>query len=247
MRATLRLQELFDAVPAGAVEQLPNEPDRQAQGRARWRLDPRAVVALLLVALVGLGWAGVVALRSRSQVLEVAPARVVATGTPLAGPTPSATPRADLLVDVQGPVRRPGVVHLPAGARVLDALRAAGGAKRGVSTSSLNLARPLSDGEQVVLPPRGAARAGNSGTGSSGTGGSGTGGSGTGGAASGPVDLNAATLADLDGLPGVGPVLAQRIVDWRTEHGRFSAVEELQEVPGIGPATYADLRNRVRV
>lgn len=233
IRATLRLQELFDAVPVvGARESAEAEPDAPAP-RARWRLDRRAVAALLVIAAAGVAWAGLVALRSRPQAAEVGPATVVATGTPLPLPGASAAPSAELLVDVQGPVRRPGVVRLPAGARVLDALRAAGGAKRGVSTSSLNLARPLSDGEQVVLATGGGPVPA-------------TGGAGT-GAAAGPVDLNAATLADLDGLPGVGPVLAQRILDWRTEHGRFSAVEELQEVPGIGPATYSDLRGRVRV
>lgn len=231
----LRLQQVFDAVPRAGAE--PGEDGRsESAPRARFRLDRRAAAALLVVALVGVSWAGLVALRSRAAVAELAPATVLASGTPL--PTPGSPPlaaTAELLVDVQGPVRRPGVVRLPAGARVLDALRAAGGAKRGVSTSSLNLARPLSDGEQIVLASRGGAAPAAGGP------------SGGAGAVVGPVDLNAATLADLDGLPGVGPVLAQRILDWRTEHGRFSAVEELQEVPGIGPATYSDLKNRVRV
>jgi competence protein ComEA len=105
-----------------------------------------------------------------------------------------------------------------------------------VPTSSLNLAAPLTDGEQVVLDPGEAAAPA-----------AGSGGAGSGAATGGVVDLNRATLADLDGLPGVGPVLAQRILDWREEHGRFSSVEELQEVPGIGPSTYADLKDRVRV
>jgi competence protein ComEA len=245
LRAMLRLQEVFDASPVGAA---PADGERTQVPRARWRLDRRAVLALLVVALVGASWAGLVALRSRPHAVDVAPAVVLATGTPPPQPgaspavSPVASPAASavLLVDVQGPVRRPGVVHLPAGSRVLDALRAAGGAKRGVSTSSLNLARPLSDGEQVVLAPR-------AGTAPAGGGAGGAGGVGGAGPASGPVDLNAATLADLDALPGVGPVLAQRILDWRQEHGRFTSVEELQEVPGIGPATYADLRHRVRV
>jgi competence protein ComEA len=137
---------------------------------------------------------------------------------------------------VQGKVRRPGVVRLPAGARVLDALRAAGGPRPGVPTTSLNLARQLADGEQVVLDPAGTVAVGSAAAGGT-----------AGGAADGPVNLNTATLEDLDGLPGVGPVLAQRILDWREEHGRFSAVEELQEVPGIGPSTFADLKDRVRV
>jgi competence protein ComEA len=146
-----------------------------------------------------------------------------------------------VVVDVAGRVRRPGVVDLPVGARVVDALRAAGGAVPGTDLTSLNLARPLVDGEQVAVgvepadaaqqpaPHPGAVQASP---------------------APSPaevVDLNAATLEQLDSLPGVGPVLAQRILDWRQEHGRFSSVEELGEVSGIGDARLADLRPRVRV
>jgi len=189
---------------------------------------------LLVIALGGVVLAGAVVLRSRPHVAQVGAATVIATGSPIPSPGAAVAPAAaELVVDVQGKVRRPGVVHLPAGSRVLDALRAAGGPRPGVPTTSLNLARPLSDGEQVVLDPvaPGADAPASAG----------------GGEAGGAVNLNTATLADLDGLPGVGPVLAQRILDWREEHGRFSSVEELQEVPGIGPATYADLRDRARV
>jgi competence protein ComEA len=127
------------------------------------------------------------------------------------------------------------VIRLAAGARVVDALRAAGGVRPGVDTTALNLARLLVDGEQILVavPPA----AGPSPPGSvSGP-----------GAAGGLLDLNAATLEQLDELPGVGPVLAQRILDWRQENGRFSAVDELQEVPGIGPAKFAALAKKVRV
>ncbi|HVE27793.1 MAG TPA: ComEA family DNA-binding protein [Sporichthya sp.] len=235
-RALLRLRELV-AVDTGS------EPDSSAAG-VRLGLDRRALAALLVIALGGVVLAGTVVLRSRPHIAEVAAATVVATGSPIPSPggppapgsRPAPSPASELVVDVQGKVRHPGVVRLPAGARVLDALRAAGGPRPGVPTSSLNLAAPLTDGEQVVLDPGEAAAPA-----------AGSGGAGSGAATGGVVDLNRATLADLDGLPGVGPVLAQRILDWREEHGRFSSVEELQEVPGIGPSTYADLKDRVRV
>jgi competence protein ComEA len=226
-RAELRLRELFtidDPPPA-------EEPD-EGRGGVRLGIDRRAVAALVVIALGGVVLAGAVVLRSRPHVTEVPAPTVIAVGSPIPSPGIAPPPAAELVVDVQGKVRRPGVVRLPAGARVLDALRAAGGPRPGVPTTSLNLARQLTDGEQVVLDPAGAVAVGSATVS---------------GAAGGVVNLNTASLEDLDGLPGVGPVLAQRILDWREEHGRFSAVEELQEVPGIGPSTFADLKDRVRV
>ncbi len=147
-----------------------------------------------------------------------------------------------MTVHVAGRVRTPGVVTLPAGSRVADALDAVGGALKGADLAAVNLARPLTDGEQVLVPKLGhRAAAGpapepapRAGTGSAGP-------------AAGPVDLNAATPAQLEELPGVGPVLAERIVEWRTQHGRFSSVEELAEVAGIGETTLAELAPLVRV
>lgn len=237
-RAELRLRELFTVEPPAEVDP---EPDEGPSG-VRLGIDRRAVAALTVIALGGVVLAGAVVLRSRPQVEDVGPATVVVTGSPIPspgiGPVPPAT---EIVVDVQGKVRRPGVVRLPSGSRVLDALRAAGGARPGVPTTSLNLARQLSDGEQVVLEPAGSVAVGSAGATGAGSAGAGAGANG------GPINLNTATLADLDGLPGVGPVLAARILDWREEHGRFSSVEELQEVPGIGPSTFADLKDRVRV
>ena len=230
-RAEMRLRELFSVEPLAEAE-VEGEPEGRAG--VRFGIDRRAVAALLVIALGGVVLAGAVVLRSRPHEAQVGAALVIATGSPIPSPGAAVAPSvAELVVDVQGKVRRPGVVRLPAGSRVLDALRAAGGPRPGVPTTSLNLARQLSDGEQVVLDPVGPSAAGTSTAG--------------GGEAGGQVNLNTATLEDLDGLPGVGPVLAQRILDWREEHGRFSAVEELQEVPGIGPSTYADLKDRVRV
>lgn len=208
------------------------------------------VLAVLAVALGASYW-----LRGRPEVVPApAPAAVTTTSRPphpvhAAGePTVADRGRAPVLVHVAGLVRKPGVVELPAGSRVADAVRAAGGPVKDADVDLLNLARPLADGEQVVVPPEGTARppAPASGTGASPGAGSSGGGDGAGGGG-GVVDLNNATLDQLQQLPGVGPVLAQRILDWRRQHGRFSQVDELREVSGIGERTYADLAPRVRV
>ncbi len=149
-------------------------------------------------------------------------------------------------MDVGGKVRKPGVHSLPAGSRVADALRAAGGVRPGTKTDGLNRARFLVDGEQVIvgasLPPGAGTTAGGS-AGSPGSPGS----AGAGGAApAAPVSLNTATADQLETLPGVGPVLAQHIIDYRTQHGGFRSVDELREVNGIGERRFADLRDLVR-
>lgn len=141
---------------------------------------------------------------------------------------------AEIVVDVGGKVREPGIQRLPAGSRVADALKAAGGVRPGTNTDTLNRARFLVDGEQVIVGgPAAPAPA------------PGVGGPVSGGPAA-PVSLNTATVDQLDTLPGVGPVLAQHIVDYRTRHGGFRSVDELREVNGIGDRRFADLRNLVR-
>jgi competence protein ComEA len=163
----------------------------------------------------------------------------------VAGP---ATGSAGVVVHVAGAVHHPGLVTLPAGSRVADAVAAAGGATRKAQLASVNLARLLVDGEQLIVLRRSQVAAGGAvaapAPGAPGPGGSAGGATGP---ASGPVDLNTATLEALDGLPGIGPVLAQRILDWRSEHGRFGSVDELSEVSGIGEKTLADLRPEVTV
>ena len=149
-------------------------------------------------------------------------------------------PGREVVVDVVGRVRRPGIAVLPAGSRVVDALKAAGGTRPGVRTDSLNLARPLTDGEQIVVGSR-----------------SRTGTAGrvrrdarvrpTGGVTDGSVNLNTADQVALETLPGVGPVTAAAILQWRTEHGGFTAVEELLEVSGIGDATLAEIAPHVTI
>ena len=158
-------------------------------------------------------------------------------------------PATTVTVHVVGQVERPGVFAMPAGSRVGDAVAKAG-ARKGADLAAINLARPLVDGEQIYVPrpgevvPGGAAGAGPA-AGASGAG-AGAGAAGPGGSG-GPVNLNSATAAQLEELPGVGPVLAQRIIDWRTEHGRFASVDELGEVSGIGEKIFAALQPKVTV
>lgn len=159
-----------------------------------------------------------------------------ASGSPSGSPASSGV----VVVDVAGKVRRPGVLTLPAGSRVTDAITRAGGPRAGVSLTSLNLARVLVDGEQILV---GVAPVG--GVAAPAAGGSGAAGSGAAGSDGPLVNLNTATLTELDGLPGVGPVTAQKILDWRDSHGAFSAVDELLEIDGIGEKTLAQLASRV--
>jgi len=139
-----------------------------------------------------------------------------------------------LYVHVLGEVARPGLYILDADARLVDALAAAGGTLGTADLKAVNLARPLSDGEQVVVPAQGE-QVSAEGAGASAVGADGT------------TDLNAATQEDLETLPRIGPALAQRILDWREENGRFRAVEDLLAVPGIGEKLLAGLQDKVRV
>ncbi|MEU7815789.1 ComEA family DNA-binding protein [Pseudonocardia sp. NPDC049154] len=145
-------------------------------------------------------------------------------------------------MSVSGKVRRPGLVRVPDGSRVADVLEAAGGAVPGTDLTSLNLARRVADGEQVAVGVPAAPDAGGTGGGPAPTGGDAAG-----AAPAGKIDLNRATVDQLDGLPGVGPVTAQRILDWRTRNGRFARVDQLREVEGIGERRFAQLRELVTV
>ena len=183
--------------------------------------------ALLLV--VGYWW-----WQGRARPVVTVPDPVATVGAPL-----PAAPLGEVTVHVRGRVVRPGVVTLPAGSRVVDAIEAAGGVQAGASIGALNLARLLVDGEQVAVgvkgvqddpsdTPPGDARAPTADDGAL-------------------VDLNAATASELEELPGIGPVLAERIVQWREANGRFTDVEVLGEVSGIGDALMVQLRPLVRV
>jgi competence protein ComEA len=136
-----------------------------------------------------------------------------------------------LVVHVVGSVRRPGLYRLREGARIADAVARAGGATKRADVSLVNLAAPVVDGAQVVVPRRAAATAAGGGAGEAAA-----------GQPAGPLHLNTATLEQLDALPGIGPTTAQKILDFRDEHGAFTSVDELDAVPGIGPARLEQLR-----
>jgi competence protein ComEA len=174
--------------------------------------------------------------------LAAPPGQTAATAT---ATTPSATnPTKLLVVDVAGEVRRPGVYRVPAGARVDSAVRQAGGITRHGEGTAVNLAMPLHDGQQVVVPRRGAAAApgGPGGTGAA----SGTTSSVPGAAPAQPISLSTATVEQLDTLDGIGPTLAGRIVEYREAHGGFRSVDELRQVDGIGDKRFESLRKGVQ-
>ncbi|RRO19326.1 ComEA family DNA-binding protein [Saccharopolyspora rhizosphaerae] len=196
----------------------------------RSRVDPgrAGVLAIGLVVVVLLGvlvltWSGRPTAESAPPPLPPAPPPVMT----------STTAPAELVVSVVGRVTNPGLVTVPAGSRIADAVTAAGGPLPDTDLTSLNLARRLADGEQlyVAIPVPPGAQTGQSGS----------------GGGDGKLDLNAATKEQLDGLPGVGEVTAERILQWRTEHGRFDSVDQLREVGGIGDARLSKLRDLVRV
>jgi competence protein ComEA len=195
-----------------------------------------AVVGALLVVIVGWprGEAAPEPAKARSDVDD-------AVGTQSASVLDPPVSESDVVVDVDGAVRRPGVVELPGGSRVVDAIDAAGGLRRGADTGALNLAQVLLDGEQVVVPRAGAVGTTDPAGGASPV-------PAPGSQATSPlVSINTATEAELETLPGIGPVLAAAIVEWRTQNGGFTSVEQLQDVSGIGPTTYAELAPLVRL
>lgn len=186
-------------------------------------LDRRRVIVAAIVLFLVLALGGRLLLRPGEPVPP--PVRAAAP----AGPAPARKPR--LFVHVVGAVRHPGLYRLAEGSRVADALARAGGSTRKAQLELVNLAAPIADGEQIVVPRR-------NGAGVAAQGGAGT-------ASTGPVHLNTATLEQLDTLPGVGPVTARKILDYRQKHGAFGSVDELDAIPGIGPARLDELRDLV--
>jgi competence protein ComEA len=193
-------------------------------------ISRKRAIAYLAIVLLLLGLGGKLVLgggdpapETRAQTLSVIEAESGAASP--SGP--------DLLVHVAGAVRRPGLYRVASGSRVADAIQKAGGAKPIAELDLVNLAAPVADGQQIVVPRRstGATTAGTAEP----------------RPVSGPLNLNTATLEQLDALPGVGPVTAEKILDYRSEHGSFRSVEELDAVPGIGPTRLAELRELVVV
>lgn len=187
----------------------------------------RVVVGLIVLAAVGLVGGYGVSMRSKPRATKVA----IQTD---AVERSSATRR--IFVHVGGAVRSPGLYRLPEGARVDDAVQAAGGVLEDADLDALNLAARVKDGDKVLVPSR-------DGSGEAVAGGGGA----AGGMAGGLVNLNTATLADLETLPGIGPALAQRIIDFRESNGGFRTVEDLLEVPGIGAKKFEELKDHVTV
>jgi competence protein ComEA len=188
----------------------------------------RRVAAAVLVCLV----AGVFVLRQQRGGDAGAAALRVAPLAP-AAPARSSSVRRGVVVDVVGAVARPGLYRLPQGSRVANAVARAGGLTRHAERTAVNLAAPVADGEQIVVAARGSPG-----------GGAGAVGAGSGAAAS-PISLSSAGAEQLDTLPGVGPVTAQKIIAFRQQHGPFTSVEALDAIPGIGPARIADLKGLV--
>jgi len=185
---------------------------------------------LAAVALVCLAAAFFFLHQHHGSAVGVATVRV-APIRPAPAPPGSTAPHDALVVDVVGAVARPGLYRLPHGARVADAVEHAGGLTRKADRAAVNLAAPLADGEQVLVSAKGAVAAGASPGGASAT--------------PAPVSLSTATAEQLDALPGVGPVTAQKIVAYREQHGPYTSVEALDAIPGIGPARIADLKGLV--
>ena len=198
------------------------------------RLPRRHTALLLVVVIVALALVGKrLAAAGTARAPAVQAASLSADDGSGSGSGASSAPR--LVVYVVGAVRHAGLVHVPEGARVADALERAGGPSRRADLTLVNLAAPVADGQQVVIPARvtapGAARGNAAG--------------GAAAAAGAKVSLASATLEQLDALPGIGPVTAQKILDWRQSHGPLRSVDDLDAVPGIGPARIEQLRDLV--
>jgi competence protein ComEA len=212
-----------------------------------------AAYAACVVLVVLLGWRVLGAdgeEAAKAPVARGSAAKTTTTAGGSEGPSVSVAPARDgsATVHVVGAVRRPGVYRLRLGQRVEDAIRRAGGASGVGDLQAINLAAKIADGQQVVVPERAGAAGGSGAAGSGGSPGATAAGGGAAGAApSGPVNLNSATAEQLDTLDGVGPATAQKILEYRTQNGGFSAVDDLAKIAGIGPKKLEALKAQVTV
>ena len=273
--ARRRLTALLDETPDDAWDDVDAEDGDQAEpltaperlrqlpGPPGWRRETAAVVGAIV--LVGVVLSGLVLFRSapveipptarESATIGTATPEVVpaapAAATPAIGPGPATSTPTSLAVHVIGEVQRPGLVLLEPGARVDDAITAAQGLTSAADPGDLNLAQPLQDGQQVRVgstsEPGGDVRGPGVPAGPAAAAATGPPAGSPSHGAEGVVNLNTATVQQLEELPGVGPVTAQKIVAWREQNGGFSSVEQLMDVPGIGPKTYAEISPRAGV
>jgi competence protein ComEA len=204
----------------------------------RERLDSLSrgeLTGLVIVVVATLLGAGLWYMRSLPRPVDIAaPADAVSPVlSPITGPTGSLAPSlVPIIVDVAGWVRSPGVYEFASGDRVIDAVNRAGGARKGADLTSLNLAAPLTDGTQIVIPKPGAPVVGGAGSSETGPASGGTA----------LININSASGTELEELPGVGPVTAAAIIDYRTQNGPFATVDDLIDVTGIGPSTLEQIR-----
>jgi len=219
-----RLRSLFSPRPDALEEELPNDYTFTTSTNTRKVIAKFSALALASAALFY--WL--------NQPHVDATAQVIATGSPIV--ISSNSPVAStVVVDVEGKVRQPGLRTLDSDARVADAIAAAGGLLPGTSHTSLNLAAHLADGQLLVIGLPAGAGILPTGDGQSGT------------SVQAKLNVNTATESDFENLPGVGPVLAGRILNWRTEHGMFGTIDDLQDVPGIGPKVFSNLSSYLTV
>jgi competence protein ComEA len=261
----LLAEVLSDDVPldAGPAAEAP-APEAAAGTAFRWRTGRRAAALLAVIAVLLGGWFWWQAADGAPRVQPLGkppgsePAGGAATGgpggqsarggAPAATAGPAAAAGGTIVVHVAGAVASPGVLELPGGSRLYEAIKAAGGSTAAADLDRLNLAAVLEDGQKVLVPERGSPDA--AGTADAAGPLAGSDGAGTGGGTGPPaakINLNTAGVEELATLPRVGPVLAQRIVDWRKQHGRFRSVEELDAVEGVGPKLLAALLPLVRI
>ncbi|NUU20151.1 MAG: ComEA family DNA-binding protein [Streptomycetaceae bacterium] len=251
-----------DGVPPPAARRLADSvADRIPPGLRAFRVgvDGRvvaavAVLALLAIVVAGVGWwrarpepvavpqAGAMAPLAATVSSSDAPSKRPASAVSASSATMPASAAASVAVHIVGRVAHPGLFTLPSGARVDDALKAAGGVLPGTDLAVLNLARIVADGEQIPVGVPGATAAPVPPAGLPAPGAA----SGAPGAAT-AVDLNSAPAEQLESLPGIGPVMASGIIEWRTAHGRFTSVDQLREIRGIGERRFEELRTKVRV
>lgn len=224
MAATQRLMRIMNPREEITIE--PTSPALLVSEKSSIR-SVATFLTIVVVFLFGLAWL------NRPQTISEPVVSI--SGTPLAIASASTTPLM-IVVDVEGAVRNPGLKTLPAGSRIADAIKAAGGLRKRLPGGSINLAEKVSDGQLIVVSSA-TNRADSANVNANQTA----------GGAGDSVNLNTATADQLDALPGVGPVMSSRILAWRVQHQGFSSIEELQEVPGIGPKVFANLKPLVRI